>query len=409
MGYMIAGIDVHKKMFAVVAADASETELRFERRRFGSTAPEVEKLARWLSEREVVEIVMESTAQYWKPLWLALEQRFRLHLAQAHSNRGPKGRKWDFADAERLIRRLIAGELILSFVPDAEQREMRMLARKRVQLTRQRVRAYSQLECLLEESRIKLSSLISDLLGASGRRILRALAQGESDPARLAELGDDRLHCTREQLTDALRGPMSAIQRELLSMQLEQIELIDKQIEQTLRLTTEVIKQYQEAVTRLSEVPGLAVIAAQQIIAEAGPSAAAFPSGAQFASWIGCCPGSEQSDQVNRSARSPKGNKYLRALFSQAAHAAVKAKDTRFQTVFHRLLPRLGYNKAIWAVARHMALVVWKILHEGVRYEERGQQPSPQTAKRRAQRLIHQLRRLGYAVEIKATVVPAGA
>jgi transposase len=147
---------------------------------------------------------MESTAQYWRSVWLELEPHMRLHLAQAFSNRAPRGRKHDFKDAERLVRRLIAEELILSFVPDGEQRIWRSLTRMKVQLTRDRVRLQNQMECLLEEMRIKLSIVVSNLLGASGLRILHALAQGETDPKKLAELGDERLHCTEEQLVDAL-------------------------------------------------------------------------------------------------------------------------------------------------------------------------------------------------------------
>ncbi|HSY97972.1 MAG TPA: transposase [Terriglobales bacterium] len=148
--------------------------------------------------------MMESTAQYWRSVWLELEPHMRLHLAQAFSNRAPRGRKHDFKDAERLVRRLIAEELILSFVPDGEQRIWRSLTRMKVQLTRDRVRLQNQMECLLEEMRIKLSIVVSNLLGASGLRILHALAQGETDPKKLAELGDERLHCTEEQLVDAL-------------------------------------------------------------------------------------------------------------------------------------------------------------------------------------------------------------
>src|SRR5215213_8157860 len=196
MSYIVAGIDVHKKVLMVSIAEAGEVDPNFECRRFGTTASELTHLTAWLAERGVTEVVMESTAQYWKPVWLALEPHLRLNLAQAQSNRAPKGRKTDFKDAQRLVRRLIAGELILSFVPVAEQRIMRTLTRRRVQLSQDRVRLQSQLECLLEETRIKLSGVVSDLLGTSGRRILAKIAEGESDPCALAALGDHRLKCT---------------------------------------------------------------------------------------------------------------------------------------------------------------------------------------------------------------------
>ena len=213
----VASIDIHKKVLMVVVgwregeAIASAEEL--ERRRFGTTTSQLGALSAWLRERKVKEVVMESTAQYWKPVWMELEPYMRLHLAQAFSNRAPKGRKQDFRDAERLRRRFLAGELILSFVPDAEQRNWRTVTRMKAGLARHRGRLYSQVECLLEEMRIKLSCVLSDLFGASGLRILRALAQGETDPKKLATLGDDRLKCTEEQLVDALTGNPQATHR----------------------------------------------------------------------------------------------------------------------------------------------------------------------------------------------------
>jgi transposase len=231
MSHRIAGIDVHKKVLMVVVIDAGAAERKPERRRFGTVASELRRLCAWLQEQGVEEAVMESTAQYWRPVWLELEPSVRLHLAQAFSNRAPRGRKHDFKDAERLVRRLMAAELILSFVPAGEQRIWRNMTRMKTQLTRDRVRLQSQIECLLEEMRIKLSSVVSDLLGLSGLRILRALAQGETDPKKLAALGDDRLHCTKEQLIDALSGSSQPLHREMLGLQLERLQLIDEQIQ----------------------------------------------------------------------------------------------------------------------------------------------------------------------------------
>ena len=181
--YKIAGIDVHKKVLMAVVGTAAEKQgepLEFECRRFGSGQAERAELAKWLQERGVSEVVMESTAQYWKPVWLDLEPHFaKLHLAHAQSNRAPKGRKNDFRDAKRLSRRLLAGELMLSYVPGPEQRTWRTLTRSKCQLVKERVHLHNQLEALLEEMRIKLSSVISDLLGVSGRRILEALSNGD--------------------------------------------------------------------------------------------------------------------------------------------------------------------------------------------------------------------------------------
>lgn len=402
MSFIIAGIDVHKRMLMVAVADASlaEGEMEFENRRFGTTGQELQHLRAWLQERGVKEIVMESTAQYWKPVWSALEGVAKLYLAQAWSNRAPRGRKTDFKDAQRLVRRHVAGELTLSFVPEAEQRQMRILTRRRVQLTRDRVRLQNQLEALLEELQIKLSSMVTDLLGQSARRILMAIVKGESDPEKLAALGDARLKCTREQLQQALTHPVPPPMRELLRQWMVQLRLLDKNIRRLSQLTAEAMLGWQEAVARLAEIPGIRTLAAQQILAETGLHAAAFPSAAQFVSWMGACPGREESAGVNRSGRCPKGNRYLRRSLCQAAQAAVRTKDSHYQSVFRRLVPRLGYPKAIWAIVRRIAEVIWKILRTGVHYEERGSHSDPRSLQRRAQRLTRELRAAGYTVNI---------
>ena len=192
--HRIAGIDVHKKMLAVVVLDAAEEgEWRLHRRKFLTTGEDLDALAVWLASLEVREVVMESTAQYWKPVWRVLEPQCHMELAQAQSNRGPRGRKNDFADAERLVRRYVAEELILSFVPDPQQRLWRALSRTKQTLTRDRVRLQNRVEGLLEEMCLKLSSVVSDLLGVSARRMLTALSEGETDPAKLAAMAEPGL------------------------------------------------------------------------------------------------------------------------------------------------------------------------------------------------------------------------
>jgi transposase len=400
MSYKIAGIDVHKRVLMVVVMDASTPEEKPERRRFTTMPSDLHRLSIWLREQGVEEAVMESTAQYWRTVWLELEPYLRLQLAQAFSNRAPRGRKHDFKDAERLVRRLIANELILSFVPDGEQRTWRNMTRMKTQLRRDRVRLQNQMECLLEEMRIKLSIVVSDLLGASGLRILRALAQGETDPKKLALLGDDQLKCSEEQLVDALTGRPQPMHREMLGLQLERLRLIDGQIEKLNGLIAQAMKPHQEAVIRLAEVPGLGVDSAQQVISEVGVQASTFPSAAELTSWVGTCPGKDESAEENHSSRSAKGNKYLRRILNQSAHAAVKKKGSHFQAVFRRLLPRLGYKSAIWAIAHRLCRLIWKILHEGVRYIEQGSESDPKVRERRARTLARALRKLGYDVAI---------
>lgn len=401
MGYKVAGIDVHKKVLMVVVREVSEAESEPERGRLGTTTSELQRLSQWLRRQGVEEAVMESTAQYWKPVWYELEPYMRLQLAQAYSNRAPRGRKHDFKDADRLIRRLVSNQLALSFVPSGEQRAWRTMTRMKVQLTREQSRLHSQLECLLEEMRIKLSSVISDLLGVSGYRILRALARGESNPQKLSELGDERLPCTREQLIDALNGQPLPMHRQLLALSLDRYQMLGEQIGKLNGLIAEAMKTHQDAVLRLAEVPGFGADSAQQVIAEVGAQASTFPSAANLSSWVGTCPGKAESAEQNHSSRCAKGNRYMRRILNQAAHAAVKKNGSHFQAVFRRLLPRLGYKAAIWAMAHRLCRLVWKILHEGVQFVEQGSEPDPRRKHQRAVKLLRILRRLGYEVDIQ--------
>jgi transposase len=398
---VVAGIDVHKKMLAVVVAEVEQHQISCASQRFGTSASELKRLSDWLAERQVSEVAMESTAQYWRPVWMVLESRFQLHLAQARSTTGARGRKSDFADATRIVRRLLSGDLTLSYVPDAEQRRWRLLTRGRQQLIRERVRLQNQVEGLLEETRIKLSSVISDLLGSSGRRILHALAAGETDPARLAALGDVRLQASEEELQDALQGQLHTVHRDLLKLHLERLEILDRQIVTLEKEAAEAMRGQEEVIARLCELPGLKPGAAQQIIAEIGPHAVAFASAAKLASWVGVCPGRQESAGESRSDRSAKGNRTMRALLTQLAWAASKADGSYFQVLFRRLIPRLGIRKAIWAVAHRLLRVIWKILHAQVDYIEYGPLSlnAPARSKRK-QQLIRELKKLGYAVQL---------
>ena len=418
MPYRIAGIDVHKRMLAVVVSDLEiDGEYNFERRQFGSNPAQLRWLAEWLIEQQVEEVVMESTAQYWKPVWGALERYWKpigqkregarptsgtLHLAQAQSNRARRGRKNDFAAAERLVKRLVANELIRSFVPDAQQRLWRTVTRTKYQLRRNRVQLQNRLEGLLEEAHIKLSSLVSDLLGVSARRMLKALAEGETDAAVLAALADHRLRATSEQLRDALGAcqELDPVYRRLLKAALEEWELLENQIGRLDQEVADLLRSHQDQVQRLAEVPGLGVDSAQQIMAEVGATAATFPSEKDLSSWVGACPGDDETAGVSRSHRSPKGNRPMRRLLNQAANAAVKHKGSIFEILYRRYVTRLGHNQTIGVIAHRLCRLIWKILHQGVRYEERGPAVSKRSKLRRAGRMIRELRTLDYRVEL---------
>ena len=315
---------------------------------------------------------------------------------------GRPGRKRDFPDAERLVKRLVAHELTLSFVPDVTQRLWRTVTRRKYQLTRNRVQLQNRLESLLEEAHIKVSALVSDLLGASARRMLRTIGTGETDPAALAALGSSRLHATPEQLADGLgaAADMPPLYRRLLVMTLAELDLLESHMLQLDEELAALLRVHQAPVQRLAAVPGFGVDSAQQVIAEVGPTATTFPTAKHLASWVGACPGHDESAGVNRSHRVPNGNRQMRRLLNQCAHAAVRTKGSIFELVYRRFVGRLGHAQAIGAVAHRLCRLVWKILHDGVTYEERGPIVSQARAQRRAAKMLRELRSLGYRVEL---------
>ena len=394
---IVAGIDVHKKWLYVVIATEGGTE---ERLRVGSTSRELQKLAKQLKAAGVECVVMESTANYWRPVWAALEGEFPLYLAQAQSNAAPHGRKTDYGDAIRLIRRFRAGELRLSYVPEAEQRGWRLLTRTRVQYRRDITRLRNRMEGLLEECRIKLSGVLSDLLGSSGRRILRALIEGETDTQKLAALGDASLKATPAELADALNGQLGDTHRLLLEQSLERIEALEADVEDLDKCLGEAQQAQQEVIRRLCAIPGVGVIAAREIVAELGPTAASFPTAAHAASWIGVCPGRQQSAGRSYSDACAKGSRNMRRILNQCAWAAVRTQGSWFQEWFRKKVPRLGIQKSIWAVAHRLERVIWIILHEGVEYQERSTSGNQaEYLKRRLKSTLRAMRKHGIDVQ----------
>ena len=237
--------------------------------------------------------------------------------------------------------------------------------------------------------------------------MLQALADGETNPNALAALGSQRLHATPEQLSDALGActDIHPVYRRLLKMALEELRLLEEQINKLDQEMANLLGAHQQAVERLAAVPGLGVDSAQQIIAEVGPTAATFPSAKQLASWVGACPGEEESAGVSYSHRSPKGNRQMRRLLNQAANSAVKTKGSIFELVYRRLVPRLGHAQAIGAIAHRLCRLIWIILHKGIKYEERGPAVTRSRAQRRAAKMIRELRSLGYRIELGPSVL----
>lgn len=295
----------------------------------------------------------------------------------------------------------MSGDLTVSYVPDAEQRDWRLLSRTQVAMRESLVRLRNQIEVLLEQAQIKLTSVVSDVLGKSGRRMLEALLQGVHDPTELASLGDRRLRASQEQLADALSGRMTEAQRTVLRLFLQQIDQIEQQVTELDRALAQALASHQDAIERLCEIPGISVRTAQYLVAETGPSAQAFDSASKLASWVAICPGQQESAGVSVSNRSAKGNWMMRRTLSQTAWAAVACKGSEAQRRYLAWRSRLGYQKAIWAVAHYQLRVVWKILHDGVRYKSPDTEALNHRAlMARAKRVFAGLRKLGYTVSV---------
>lgn len=392
----VAGIDVHKKILALVIRRQVGEQVEYEKRKFGTTRSEIEHLAAWLRQHGVSEVVMESTAQYWRPVWYGLEPHFKLHLTHPLKTRAPRGRKRDFRDAQRLADRWCAGDLEESFIPGAEQRSWRWLTRSRVQLKRMVGVIRNQVEGLLEQGGIKLTAVASDPFGVSGWAMLELIARGETNVEVLAGQARGSLRKKAAQLKQALAGKLEPVYRLLLQQKMDQVKLLRQQMAELDEALALAMKNHVATLHRLSKVPGVNLHAAQELLAEIGPDAAAFPSAAQFASWVGICPGSQESAGICYSHRSAKGNRYLRRILSQVAWAAIHTKDTFFAGLFQRLQPRVEAKGAAWAVAHRMGKLIWLMLNTGAEYIEKGTAPiNPRTLRRKFRRIVREFGRQG--------------
>jgi transposase len=388
-------------MLAIVVRRERDGRTEYEKRKFGTTRNEIEHLAAWLQQQQVREVAMESTAQYWRPVWYGLEGLFPLHLCHPLQTRAPRGRKRDFPDAQRLADRWWAGDLENSFIPGAEQRSWRWLTRTRVQMKRKLCVIHNHVEGLLEQGGIKLSAVVSDLFGVSGWAMLEHIALGVTDVDVLAREARGTLRRKQTQLQEALAGKLEPVYRLLLRQHMAQVRLLRQQSEEINQALAEAMRAHIPVLHRLSKIPGIDLYAAQELIAEIGPKAAAFADAEHFASWVGVCPGSQESAGVNYSHRSAKGNRYLRRLLCQIAWAAIHTKDTFFASLFARLKPRIEGKGAAWAVAHRIAKVIWLVLNREVEYREKGSAPpNERILLRKFRRLLKDFGNLG--VDVRA-------
>lgn len=330
-------------------------------------------LTDWIKTAGCSAVAMESTGVYWKPIYNLLEMEdIQTLVVNAQHIKAVPGRKTDVKDAEWIADLLRHGLLKGSFIPDREQRELREIVRYRRSLINERAREVNRIQKVLEGCNIKLTLVASDIMGVSSQSILEAIINGLEAPELLADLTKGRLKCERKDLEKALHGLVGPHQRKLLSVQLQHIQFMDRQI---LELDGEVKKRMRPFVKELElldTIPGINLRAAEDIIAETGADMNQFPTSAHFAAWAGICPGSRESAGKKKSSRSRMGNKSLRSTLYRAATAASRKKDSYLSAQYHRIAARRGRSKAYIAVAHSIAVSIYYMLKRSEPYVDPG-------------------------------------
>lgn len=403
-----AGLDVHKKtVVATIIVAALNGGLGKETRTFGTTTPDLLALSDWLMEFSVSHVAMESTGEYWKPVFNILENNFEVLLVNAQHIKAVPGRKTDVKDSEWIAELLRHGLLKASFVPPLGQRELRELTRYRSTFVKERATLVNRVHKVLESANIKLASVATNVAGVSGRAILQALLEGKSTPEEMAELAKGRMREKRTDLIKALEGRVKAHHRFVLTELLCQIDSLDEAIGRFDEQIGEYCRPFEEVVTLLDTIPGIARETAEIIVAEIGTDMSRFPSADHLASWAGVAPGNNESAGKRRSGKTTKGNHALGVALNHAANAASHTKNTYLSAQYHRLATRRGKKKAIVALEHSILIIAYHIIQRREPYHELG---SDYFDKRRpeatAQRLVKRLEHLGFQVSLQQTQAP---
>jgi transposase len=371
---------------------------------FGTTTPQVLALLGWLQEWNVTHVAMESTGVYWKPVWNLLEGHVELLLVNARHLKTVPGRKTDVKDAEWIAQLLQYGLLRGSFVPSPEVRQWRDLTRHRSKLMGQRTSVVNRLHKVLEDANVKLSSVISDLTGVSGLRMLRAMVEGETDAEVLSQLGDPKLRASQDALQESLQGKLTEHHRFMLAGLLEQVAFLEAQIARVDGRLEEQMRPFEEQIKRLDTIDGIDRVGAQSLLAELGPDMVQFSDADHLSSWAGMSPGNDESAGKRRSGKTAKGNKWLKRTLTQAAWAATKRKRGYLSAQYRRLASRRGKNRAIVAVGHTILVAAYYILRDEVAYHDLGADHFDRLRRERTvANLVSRLQRLGYNVALEAT------
>ena len=415
-----AGLDVHKETVVACVRVILGGKTTREVKTFETTTSGLLMLLAWLMEQGCTHVTMEATGVYWKPVWHILSDGgFELVLANAAHIKNVPGRKTDVCDASWIADLLAYGLIRASFVPEQEIQQLRALLRTRKQLCREQTSHIQRVQKTLEDANIKLDSVLTEVVGVSGRAMIEAMIAGETDPNKLAGLADRRVKAPREKLCEALRGRVTKHHRFLLQLHLGQIDALDAAIREIDREVDAAIVRMDEEVeagrTRfavlialLITIPGIGVLAARMILAEIGRDMSRFPTAGHLLSWAGCCPRNDESAGKRRSTRLRKGDPWLKTVLVQCAWAATRKKDSYFRAQFYRLRATMGPKKAICAVAASLLTTIYHMLKNGTEYQDLGSDHFDRRSKdAKAKRLTAQLAKLGFDVRI--TPLPAAA
>jgi len=396
------GLDVHQAtVVACLLIVGQDGRVQKQMRTFGTTTRELVSLREWLLSQGCTHLAMESTGVYWKPVYAVLEGVLEIVVANAQHVKKVPGRKTDVKDAEWLADLLCHGLLRPSFVPPKSIRELRDLTRYRCKLVQSQAAERNRLLKLLESANIKLASVATDVFGVSGRLMLRALIEGKASPKEMAELAKRKLRSKIAELELALEGRLEEHHRFLLKLQLDRLELVEKDLEVLQQRIQQKLEPYAAQLALLDEIPGVDWTLAAVLIAELGVDMSVFQNVSQMASWAGVCPGNNESAGQRKSSRIPKGNVYLKTALVEAAHSAAKAKGTYLRDKFYRLKARRGYKRAAVAIAHKILVAIYHMLSQQVSYNDLGDLYLDKLNKHHLTRnLVHRLERLGYTVTL---------
>jgi transposase len=367
-----AGLDVHKKtVVACIRRLGPEGQPDEQVRTFGTMTGDLLELADWLAANGVVQVAMESTGVYWKPVYYLLEDLFAVMLVNAQHIKQVPGRKTDVKDCQWIAQLLQHGLLRPSFVPPTEIRELRDLTRQRSQLISERAAVANRIQKVLEDANIKLASVASEVLGVSGRAMIAALIAGQTEPERLAELARRKLRRKLPQLKQALHGRVTDHHRFMLRTLMDHVRHLDQLIEQFNDRIDEVMTPFAPAVDRLVTIPGVSRHAAEVIVAEIGTDMKRFPTAGHLSSWAGMCSGNHQSAGKRQSGRTTKGDRWLRQTLVQVAWAASHTKGTFLAATYHRWVKRMGKKRALVALGHKILVIIYELLKDQTTYVER--------------------------------------